>query len=132
MLDTDVASYLIRDPSPERIHQLGEASPHSFVISAVTRGELRYGLGRRPEAVTLARVTELFLAGVETLPWDDAAADRCGVVRAELALKGRPIGSLDEMIAAHALSCDAVLVTGNVRHFGRVTGLRLRAWERSA
>ena len=129
MLDTDVASYIIRDPSVVASSMLATIAPRFVCISSVTRGELRFGLARNPGAVRLSTAVHAFLAGIETLPWDDQAADRYGAVRADLEGRGRPIGALDEMTAAHALSLDATLVTGNTRHFSRVNGLRVTAWR---
>ena len=129
MLDTDVANYIIRDPSIVASSALVTIAPRFVCVSSVTRGELRFGLARNPVAVRLASAVDAFLSGIETLPWDDQAADRYGAVRADLERQGRPIGALDEMIAAHALSLDATVVTGNTRHFSRVNGLRVLSWR---
>ena len=129
MLDTDVASYLIRGQSLSRTAGLQDVAPHLTCLSAVTHGELRSGLARNPTAHRLARAVELFLGGIETLPWDTQTADRYGIVRADLERRGRPIGALDQMIAAQALATDATLITRNTRHFGEVDGLRILAWK---
>jgi tRNA(fMet)-specific endonuclease VapC len=68
---------------------------------------------------------EAFHSVATTAPWDEAAAEKHGRLRAALRLAGPPIGDFDEMIAAHALALGAVLITDNVWHFERVEGLFL-------
>lgn len=131
MLDTDVCSHIIRGVRGRARGAISRLPLGRVVVSAVTRGELRHGSALRPDATDLARAVDLFLSGMTTLGWDAAAADSYGVVRANLRLRGEPIGSLDEMIGAHALSCGATLVTANVRHFSRVEGLSVRSWSPS-
>lgn len=129
MLDTDVCSYLMRDPTSFDDASLADLETLSDAfVSAVTRGELRFGRERKDKDAQLDTIVELFLASVTTLGWDSAAADRYGAVRADLERRGEPIGELDQMIAAHALSVGATLVTNNVRHFARVPDLDIRPW----
>ena len=129
MLDTNAASAALRGTAAldMRLQRL-EAS--LWCISAVTRAELRYGVALRPEAVRLARCVDAFLQAVITMPWDAAAADRHGELRARLRKAGTPIGDFDEMIAGHALALGAVLVTDNTRHFRLVDGLAVENWIR--
>ena len=84
----------------------------------------------RPEATRLAELVGAFLDFVRTEPWDERAADRYAQISAHLRISGQPIGSMDEMIAGHALALGAVVVTGNGRHFERVPGLRVEHWIR--
>lgn len=130
MLDTDVCSCLMRDPTGFENESLAglETLSEAFV-SAVTRGELRFGAARVGEGTRLDAIVEIFLGSVTTLPWDASAADRYGLVRADLERRGEPIGELDQMIAAHALVLGATLVTNNVRHFSRIPHLDIRAWD---
>lgn len=111
--------------------RLVQLDPAQWCISAITRSELRYGVALRPAATKLARHVEAFLQAANTMPWDDEAADRHGRLRAHLRSLGMPIGDFDEMIAAHALSLGAVLVTDNVRHFRRVEALVVENWIRA-
>jgi tRNA(fMet)-specific endonuclease VapC len=76
----------------------------------------------------LAQLVDRFLQHVRSLPWDDGCAGRFAIVAAALHRSGMPIGSMDAMIAGHALALDAVLVTNNTRHFSRVPGLRIENW----
>lgn len=130
MLDTDIASYVIKGASPSLDAHLAELAVAQVCISSVTRAELRFGVRRIPHASRLAAQVEHFLTGIHTLAWDDAAADAFAEVRADLERKGAPIGVMDTMIAAHAVAVSAVLVTNNARHFGRVKGLSTENWIR--
>ena len=89
-------------------------------ISAVTRGELLYGLKLKDGAHRLAQLLDQFLVRVQCLPWDDTAATHFASIAAELHKAGTQIGSMDVMIAGHAMATGAVLVTNNARHFSRV------------
>lgn len=130
LLDTNVVSAALRG-APGIDQRLSVLDAADWCISAITRSELRYGLALKPEALRLARLVEGFLQLATTAPWDEAAAEVHGRLRATLRQRGAPIGDFDEMIAAHALSLGAVLVTDNVRHFAQVPGLVVENWQRS-
>jgi tRNA(fMet)-specific endonuclease VapC len=129
MLDTSIASAVIagRVDLDARLETIG---PAWWCISAVTRAELRFGVMRRPEATKLARLVDAFLVAARTEPFDGRAADEFGRVRAELERRGEGIGVADELIAAHARSIGAVIVTDNARHFSRVPRLSIENWLR--
>ena len=95
----------------------------------MTQGELFYGLARKPEATALKTAVHAFLSRLDVLPWDRAAAERYGALRASLARLGTSLGNLDTLIAAHALSVDAALVT-NDQAFARIEGLQVEDWTR--
>lgn len=128
MLDTDIASHIIRGRSRRLDERLRESNPSDVCISAITRAELRYGVARVEPAPRLAAQVEFFLAGIATVAWDDGAADRYGRLRALIERCGTPIGSLDTLIAAHALAVGAKIVTLNLRHFERVPELCIEMW----
>ena len=88
-------------------------------ISAVTEGELRYGVARRPGATQFQKVVEEFLLRVAILPWDSDAAQQYGQLHAILESVGQSMGNLDLMVGAQALALGAVLVT-NDRAFARI------------
>ena len=100
-----------------------------LAISAVTEGELRFGLARRPEATRLRQVVEEFLLRVAILPWDSDAAHHYGHLRASLERDGQPMGNLDTLIAAHALATSSVLVT-NDHAFSRIKKLKVEDWTK--
>lgn len=128
MLDTDTVSFLIRGRTPVLDAHVANVAPKNLCISAVTRGELLYGLKLKDGAHRLEQLIDQFLVRVQCLPWDEAAATRFASIAAELHKAGTPIGGMDAMIAGHAMACGAVLVTNNARHFSRVTGIRVENW----
>jgi tRNA(fMet)-specific endonuclease VapC len=128
MLDTDTSSYVIKGNSRNIDAHLRDLDVSQVCISAVTRAELRFGVRRLRRAARVAAEVERFLSGIHTLPWDEAAADQFAEVRSNLERVGTPIGSMDTMIAAHAKALDAVLVTDNAKHFGKVKGLAIANW----
>jgi len=120
MLDTDTANYLIKGKSPTIEAKLFELLPVMVCISVMTRAELQYGLKRLPAEHHLRLTVHQFLKIVRVLPWDADAADWYAEIRHQLLTSGQPIGELDMMIAAHALSAGAVLVSNNIRHYERI------------
>jgi len=129
MLDTNAVSEVMRGNHIMDRHLEG-LDPSEWCISAITHAEIAFGLAKRPEATRLARAAAAFFEVARTLAWDAPAAEAHGKLRARLQRAGTPIGDFDEMIAAHALSMGAVLVTANVRHFERVEGLDVVNWVR--
>lgn len=129
MLDTSIASAVIsqRVDLGAQLLQLDQAD---WCISAITRAELQFGVARKPDATRLARLVTAFLAAARTEPFDDRAADEFGRVRADLERRGEGIGVADELIAAHAISLGATIVTDNMRHFERIAGLDVLNWLR--
>lgn len=126
MLDTNTISHLVKQ-HPNVVQRVVSVPMASLCVSAITAGEVLYGLARRPDAVRLqAAVTEI-MRRVDVLPWDFSAAEQYGIVRAELERTGRPLGSLDLLISAHALAMGVVLVTSD-RAFSQVAQLQIEDW----
>lgn len=126
LLDTNIVSHLLRGHAS--VLQRVEAVPMaSLSISAITEGELLFGLARRPEATRLQQLVQAFLRRVEVLPWDSAVAAAYGNIRAALVAQGKVIAPLDLLIAAHALANGAVLVS-NDQAFRQIDGLALEDW----
>jgi tRNA(fMet)-specific endonuclease VapC len=128
LLDTNACSGLIRGDSRRLEARVRRLPPREVCISAVTRAELLYGLARRPGATRLHESVSALFARVRSLAWSNDAASHYAEIRASLESAGKPIGPLDQMIAAHARSLGAALVTGNVREFSRVAGLEVLDW----
>ena len=128
MLDTDTVSYLIRGRSAALDARVAATPAKRLCISAVTRGELLYGLHLKDGAHRLAQLVDQVLQRLSCLPWDAAAATRFAQVAATLHKAGTPIGSMDAMIAGHAGAVGAVLVTNNSRPFTRVDGIVVESW----
>jgi tRNA(fMet)-specific endonuclease VapC len=129
MLDTNTASSLLKR-QPNVVARLAAAMPERICLSVVTEAELLYGVAKRPEATKLRATIDELLAAIVVLAWSSVTARRYATIRAELELRGKPLGALDLLIAAHAVEHDAVLVT-NDRAFGAVPGLRLEDWTRA-
>lgn len=127
MLDTNIVSELIRNPAG-RAAQRARAAADSVCVSVIVAAELRYGCVRKGSPRLWRRV-EAFLAEVPVLPFDVPADSAYGGIRAELEAAGRPIGSNDLLIAAHAWSLAATVVTANVGAFGRISGLKVENWS---
>jgi tRNA(fMet)-specific endonuclease VapC len=131
LFDTDILSNLLRRrPSTTLIAKLASVPPEQQFTSSITLGELVYGahrVGARGAAL-LERLEKTLLPNLPVLPFDTAAARRYGEVRTELEHRGLPIGDADLRIAAIALVRDFTVVTGNLRHFQRVPGLRVENW----
>ena len=127
MLDTNTVSYIIKGHPPLVRERLAAMPMAEVCISAITEGELRFGLAKRPDAANLGRGIAEFLLRVDILPWDSAAAERYGALRALLERSGKPLGNLDTLIAAHALATGATLVTSDAA-FKQVPGLSVVNW----
>ncbi|MGZ8190222.1 MAG: type II toxin-antitoxin system tRNA(fMet)-specific endonuclease VapC [Methylococcaceae bacterium] len=128
MLDTNICVYVLKNHPLyllEKFKQIEEVH-----ISAIVYSELCSGVTMSPEHLQSARQTQLqeFIALTTLHSWDEKAAVFYAKIRADLKAKGTPIGNMDMLIAAHALSLDAILVTNNVREFERVANLKIENW----
>ncbi|MDR2837263.1 MAG: type II toxin-antitoxin system VapC family toxin [Azonexus sp.] len=128
MLDTNAVSHFIKS-HPVVSRRIMATPMSALCLSAITGGELMFGLAKMPEAKRLQQVIAELLRRVDVLPWDERAMRCYGSVRAGMARRGNVLGPLDMLIAAHALAADAVLVTHDAA-FGRVDGLRVEDWTR--
>jgi tRNA(fMet)-specific endonuclease VapC len=129
LLDTNIVSLALRGRSASIVSRL-QAQPRAKVaVSVITEMELRFGLAKHPDSSRLKGAVDAFLevVRVDALPHNIAAV--YGSLRTDLERRGRPIGALDTIIAAHAVAVGAVLVTNNGREFGRVAGLRVEDWS---
>jgi tRNA(fMet)-specific endonuclease VapC len=130
LLDTDILSNLTkRAPASTLVARLARVPPEDQFTSSVTLGELLYGAHRSSRtAALLERIEETLLPELPILPFDAAAARRCGELRAELERRATPIGDADTRVASIALSRGLTVVTGNERHFQQVPGLEIENW----
>lgn len=126
LLDTDTVSFALRGEG-QVAERIRAHRPSELGISSITLAELRFGAERRGSR-RLHRLIDGFVGDLEVAPFDDEAAGRFGKVAAALMAKGSPIGSLDAMIAAHALQLGTTLVTHNQKHFRKVRGLKIVDW----
>lgn len=126
-LDTNTCVYILNKRPAHVAQQFARYSLGDVAVSSVTVSELTYGAAKSVKSGTRERL-EGFLLDLVTVPYDDAAAWVYGEIRAGLQATGKPIGSFDLLIAAHALSADVTLVTNNEGEFRRVPGLRVENW----
>ena len=127
LLDTNICIYVINERPPEVLAQFLANEDEGIGISSITAGELYFGVRKTRSARNLDAL-QGFLAPLNVADYDLAAAAAYGEVRAALERKGTPIGPLDMLIAAHALSMGVTLVTNNEREFRRVPGLTVENW----
>ena len=129
MLDTNTASYIIKGNPVAVRERLRSVPMASVCISAITKAELLHGVARRPEFRRLPLIVREFLLRVEVLPWDSDAAEAYAKLRTACEREGKPLGSMDMLIAAHSIAAGATLVT-NDRAFFRVRHhLMLEDWS---
>jgi len=127
LLDTNICIYIINAKPPGVLERFRRYRMGDIGLCSVVAAELAFGVAKSGSARN-RQALEMFLAPLTVLPFDDAAVWVYGDLRADLERRGTPIGSLDTMIAAHALSLQASLVTNNAREFSKVPGLRLDNW----
>lgn len=124
LLDTNVCIDLLR--GRVRGRRLPDTS--DCVLSAVVVAELWVGAEKAADPAPQRRAVGVFVDLFRRESFDDNAAQHYGSIRARLEKRGTPIGPLDLLIAAHARSLDATLLTANLREFRRVPGLKCAAW----
>jgi len=128
MLDTNMCIYLIKRKPPEVLARFKQTEISQVSISSITLSELFYGVSKSAKSEQNFMALTQFLAPLEILPFGSEAAQYYGQLRTLLERKGPPIGSLDMLIAAHALSIPCILVSINVKEFIRVPGLKIENW----
>ena len=126
MLDTDTVSFALRGQGRVAA-RIVEHRPSELCVSAITVAELRFGATRRKSA-KLHELIDAFTGNVAVMPFEEDCAAQFGRIASQLADAGSPIGELDALIAAHAVSLALTLVTNNVKHFNRVVGLKVENW----
>ncbi len=130
LFDTDIITNVLKkQPSQCLLERLALIPKHQQHISTVTVSEIVYGAMKssRP-AYHLNNLEQILLPSVNVVSFDSKAACVCGRLRAELEKKGQPLDLADIEIASIAIAEDLILITGNIRHFGRIEGLRLENW----
>jgi tRNA(fMet)-specific endonuclease VapC len=130
LLDTDICIRYINGRSPAVRAKLPTIPARDVAVSIITKAELFYG-SAKSQSPERSRQKQLeFLRVLQTAPFDENAAVTYGSIRANLELRGTPIGGNDLLIAATAVASGLILVTHNIREFGRVPGLMIEDWER--
>lgn len=128
MLDTNICSYILKNHPAAVKQRFKEVGAENICISVIVLAELYYGAARHTKGVVIRREIDDFVSRLVVMPWNESAADHYGAVRSSLEKAGTPVGAMDMLIAAHARSCGATLVTNNLREFDRINGLTTVNW----
>ena len=128
MLDTNTCIYIIKRHPQSVLQRFSSFRVGEIGISTITLAELEYGAARSVQPKKNREALEEFISALEVAVFDQPATEAYGRIRATLEKKGRPIGAMDLLIAAHALSLGVRLVTNNEREFKRVPGLQVENW----
>ena len=129
MLDTNICIYLIRQKPEKVLRRFKDHSIGDIGISSITLAELRFGVEKSQQIQNNRQALEEFILPLEIADFDEKAAVIYGAVRAALEKAGTPVGSMDMLIGAHALSLDLTLVTNNVREFKQIKNLKVVDWS---
>lgn len=127
LLDTNTCIDIINRRPPQVAEKFSEFPPDAIGLSAITLAELRYGV-EKSGSKRNTEVLEAFIAPLEVVAFEPAATLTYAQIRRELEKRGTPIGAMDLLIAAHALSLGLTLATHNRKEFDRVSGLKVENW----
>jgi tRNA(fMet)-specific endonuclease VapC len=131
LLDTNVISRLMKEPSGVSATRLTELGDGRICTSTVVACELRFGAALRGSK-RLAHAVERVLGAIPVLPLEQPADEHYATIRHDLQTQGTPIGPNDLLIAAHARSLGFTLVTENEAEFCRVRDLTVENWQTQA
>lgn len=130
MLDTNICIYLIKKKPEKVLSRFRSNTIGDIGISSITLAELRYGVEKSLQVQKNREALNAFLLPLEIADFDAEAALSYGIIRAVLEKAGTPIGSMDMLIGAHAMSLGVTLVTNNVREFKRIRNLNIADWSK--
>lgn len=128
LLDTNICIYIIKKRPKAVIEQLRRQPLEDINVSTITVAELELGVAKSARRETNRLALIEFLSPFQIRDFDQAAAREYGMLRSELEKRGTPIGPLDTLIAAHAISLELILVTNNIKEFRRAKKLRVENW----
>lgn len=128
MLDTNICIYIIKQQPVDVLKRFLEYQIGDIGISSITLSELRYGVAKSTHQEKNAKALDEFIIPLEVVSFDEEAAHVYGDIRATLEKAGTPIGAMDMLIAAHAVSLGIPLVTNNIREFVRIPALNIVDW----
>jgi tRNA(fMet)-specific endonuclease VapC len=129
LFDTDTCSYIMKRSHPVLLERIRRVPLQEQAVSVVTVAELLYGARLSADPTRARQAFDVFIRHLAVHEWTKEAAEDYAEIRADLRKRGQMIGANDLLIAAHALCLDAILVTNNVREFGRVRGLQVENWS---
>jgi len=130
LLDTNICIYIMNKRPKDMIDKFRRFDIGEIGVSTITVSELQYGVAKSKNQALNAKRVEEFLAPLEIVSYDEIAANIYGEIRHRLEKSGQPIGPLDLLIAAHALSRKLVIITNNEKEFKRVKYLKVENWAK--
>ena len=129
LLDTNICIYIINEKPKKVLRKFEQYPVHEFAISSITNAELQFGVEKSKNKDTNQNALDEFLLPLTILPFHGKKlVVSYGEIRAFLESKGKSIGPLDTLIAAHALSLDLTIVSNNIKEFSRIPNLKCENW----
>ena len=129
LLDTNICIYVINEKPKKVLRKFEQYPVHEFGISSITHAELQYGVAKSKHKDTNQNALDEFLLPLTILPFYGERLVACyGEIRSLLESKGKTIGPLDMLIAAHALSLDLTIISNNIKEFSRIPNLKYENW----
>jgi len=129
MLDPNICIYIIKQKPLKVLKHFRSQSVGDIGISSISLAELRYGVSKSLHVEKNRLALDEFILSLEIANFDERAAGKYGVLRAELEKAGKPTGSMDMLISAHALALGVTLVTNNTKEFRQVKDLKIADWS---
>lgn len=128
LLDTDICIYILNGASSQLQKHFQEKSGSRFCVSALTEAELYYGAIHSSRPQKNKERIKHFLDPLEIIPFDSQAAQQFAQIKQSLVTSGKPIGAIDMLIAATAITKELTLITNNLKHFKFISSLALENW----
>jgi tRNA(fMet)-specific endonuclease VapC len=129
MLDTNICIYLIKQHPPKVLKHFKSHTVGDIGMSSITLAELRYGVSKSQYVEKNQQALDEFILPLEIADFDEKAAQEYGAIRAEIERAGKPIGSMDMLIGAHAHALGVTLVTNNTKEFKQIKNLKITDWS---
>ena len=131
LLDTNICIYIINEKPDKVLRKFEQYPVFEFGISSITHAELQYGVEKSKNKKTNQDALDEFLLPLTILSFHGKQLVTCyGEIRASLESKGKTIGPLDMLLAAHALSLDLTIISNNIKDFSRIPKLKSENWTR--
>jgi tRNA(fMet)-specific endonuclease VapC len=128
VLDSNICIYIINRKPGNVVQKIKEHHPQEIKLSSISLAELEYGVSKSENREKNRRALIHFASAFDIINFTDDDAEIYGLIRADLGKKGLVIGPYDMQIAAQAISREMILVTNNVREFGRIKNLKIENW----
>jgi len=129
LLDTNICIYIINEKPKKVLRKFEQYPVHEFAISSITHAELQFGVEKSKKKDINQNALDEFLLPLTILPFHGKNLVVCyGEIRVSLESKGKTIGPLDTLIAAHALSLDLTIISNNIKEFSRIRNLKSENW----